>query len=68
MKLDANRIAIISGPSGVGKSTVVTEVLKSCRVGIELSVSATTRKPRPGEVDGENYIFISHEEFELKRK
>ena len=68
MNIDAQRIAIISGPSGVGKSTVVAGVLKNCGVPVELSVSATTREPRPGEVQGENYIFLSQEEFESRRK
>lgn len=52
---------IISGPSGAGKGTICQR-LKEEGV-IELSVSMTTRKPRPGEVDGKNYYFASEEEF-----
>ena len=68
MNFDSSRIVVISGPSGVGKSTVVDQVLTQCPVPIDLSVSATTRAPRPGEEDGKNYYFLSHEEFEIRRK
>ena len=52
----------ISGPSGVGKSTIIREILE--RNGdIVLSVSYTTRPPRPGEVDGRDYRFVGKEEF-----
>jgi guanylate kinase len=57
------RLVIISGPSGAGKSTVVRELIAVCPLPLVLSVSATTRKPRPGEVDGVNYFFLSHDEF-----
>jgi guanylate kinase len=56
------RLIVISGPSGVGKSTVTGMVVT--RTGVELSVSATTRPPRPGEVDGKNYHFVSSAEFQ----
>jgi guanylate kinase len=52
---------VISGPSGAGKGTICQR-LKEQGV-IELSVSMTTRKPRPGEIDGQNYYFVSQEEF-----
>lgn len=52
---------IISGPSGAGKGTICQR-LKEQGV-IELSVSMTTRKPRPGEEDGVNYFFVSEDEF-----
>ena len=52
---------MITGPSGVGKSSIVSEVRR--RVGAEFSVSATTRKPRPGEKDTEDYFFIDDEAF-----
>lgn len=57
-----NRLYVVSGPSGVGKGTVVSEVLRH-RDDIWLSVSATTRPPRPGERDGEQYFFVSHDRF-----
>ncbi len=55
-------ILVISGPSGSGKSTVIKRVMER-GTGLWLSVSATTRPPRPGEVPGTDYIFISEEEF-----
>lgn len=56
---------VISGPSGVGKGTVREALLKG-RDDIQVSVSATTRTPRPGEIDGVHYFFIDRESF-LKR-
>ncbi|UNF29598.1 guanylate kinase [Bartonella krasnovii] len=56
---------ILSSPSGAGKSTISRLLLKDGR--LELSVSVTTRKKRPSEVDGLHYHFISKEEFEYKR-
>lgn len=53
----------ISGPSGVGKSTVIKEILK-IKTDLILSVSYTTRPPRPGEQDGVDYFFISRKTFE----
>ncbi len=61
------RLIIISGPSGAGKSTVVRRLLTECDLPLHLSVSATTRSPRPGEVDGREYVFITPEEFERLR-
>ena len=57
-------LIVISGPSGTGKGTVCKKLLQ--RNDFWISVSATTRAPRKGEVDGENYYFISKEEF-IKR-
>ena len=54
---------IIAGPSGVGKGTITKELFARQR-NLYFSVSATTRPPRPGEVDGVHYHFISREEFE----
>lgn len=68
MELDSKRLVVISGPSGVGKSTVVAQVLEKCSVPLVLSVSATTRSPRPGEIDGKNYVFLTHEEFAKRRE
>ena len=56
-------LIVLSGPSGVGKSTVIADVLNKCP-DIHFSVSYTTRLPRTGEVDGVNYNFVSPEEFD----
>jgi guanylate kinase len=56
-------VLVITGPSGVGKGTLIRALIERLP-GLELSVSATTRKPRPGEVDGVDYWFLSPEEFE----
>jgi guanylate kinase len=56
-------VFVITGPSGVGKGTLIRGLLKRVP-GLELSVSATTRKPRPGERDGVEYHFLSDAEFD----
>lgn len=61
-------LAIISGPSGVGKSTVLKGLLHACQLPLTLSVSATTRPPRPGEVDGQSYHFLTDAEFKKRRE
>lgn len=61
------QLVVISGPSGCGKDTVVKEVLKTNK-NAWLSVSCTSRKPRPGEVNGKDYYFLTNEEFEEKIK
>src|SRR5687767_7450301 len=61
------KLAIISGPSGAGKSTVVKQLLATCPLPLELSVSATTRDPRPGEQAGIDYHFLTREEFARRR-
>lgn len=58
-------VIVISGPSGVGKGTVTKELLSRTK-NIEISISATTRNPREGEVDGREYFFLSREEFVKK--
>ena len=60
-------LIVISGPSGAGKDTIVEKLLKINK-SATLSVSATTRAPRPGEVDGVNYYFLTREQFEEKIK
>ena len=57
------RLIVVSGPSGAGKSTLIRASLQAVPE-LAYSVSATTRGPRPGEVDGRDYIFLSREEFE----
>ncbi|TMB93938.1 MAG: guanylate kinase [Chloroflexi bacterium] len=56
-------LIVISGPSGVGKDTVIKRLLE-LDPNLRYSVSYTTRRPRPGEVDGVNYHFASRDEFE----
>ena len=56
------RTFVVSGPSGVGKSTVLKALLES-RKNLYFSVSATTRDPRPGELDGIHYHFMDVESF-----
>ncbi|MGF1515102.1 MAG: guanylate kinase [Elainellaceae cyanobacterium] len=57
------RLIVLTGPSGVGKGTLLDRLLQR-HSNLELSVSATTRSPRPGEVEGEDYFFISRAQFE----
>jgi guanylate kinase len=59
------KVFVITGPSGVGKGTLIRELLRRVP-GLELSVSATTRSPREGEVDGGDYHFLSREEFDRR--
>jgi guanylate kinase len=56
---------VITGPSGVGKGTLIRGLLERVP-GLELAVSATTRAPRPGEVHGRDYWFLSPEEFQRR--
>jgi len=58
-----SRLTVLSGPSGVGKSTVVAH-LRTVHPEIWLSVSATTRRPRPGEQHGVQYFFVEDDEFD----
>ena len=57
------RLTVVSGPTAVGKGTVVTRLSQE-HPEIFVSVSVTTRPPRPGEIDGEHYHFVSADEFD----
>jgi guanylate kinase len=59
------RVFVITGPSGVGKGTLIRGLMERID-GLELSVSATTRGPRPGEADGVEYHFLTREEFDRR--
>lgn len=59
------KIIVVSAPSGAGKTTLLNHVIQSVQ-GTVYSISATTRSPREGEVDGKNYFFLSLEEFKRK--
>jgi guanylate kinase len=61
------RVFVITGPSGVGKGTLISGLLERA-TGLELSVSATTRPPRDGEVDGSDYHFLDREEFDRRAR
>lgn len=63
MKNEQGRLIVISGPSGAGKSTVVFKAMER-RTDCCFSTSVTTRKPRPGEVDGREYFFVDLERFQ----
>jgi guanylate kinase len=58
-----SRLTVLSGPSGVGKSTVIAELRRFCPE-LWLSVSVTTRSPRAGEVNGREYFFVDDKEFD----
>lgn len=62
------KVVVLSGPSGVGKTTVLRRLLAECPLPLRVSVSATTRPPRPGEVHGRDYHFLSTEEFHRRRE
>jgi len=62
------RLVIVSGPSGAGKTTVLKQLFERCSVPLVASVSATTRPPRRGEVDGRDYHFLSDDEFQRRRQ
>ncbi len=61
--MSKGKLFVMSGASGVGKSTVLAKVM-AARDDLQFSVSATTRSPRPGEVEGKSYYFVTHQRFE----
>ena len=61
--MSKGKLFVMSGASGVGKSTVLAKVM-AARQDLQFSVSATTRSPRPGEVDGKSYYFVTQQQFE----
>lgn len=61
-----NKLVVFTGPSAVGKATIEKHLFEDKELKLKLSISATTRKPREGEVDGTHYYFITPEEFDKK--
>jgi guanylate kinase len=61
-----HRVVVLSGPSGSGKTTIVNRLIAESPVKLQKSVSATTRKPRPQEVEGEDYYFLADADFREK--
>jgi guanylate kinase len=59
----SKKLTVIAGPTAVGKGTVVSFIKRNFK-DIHLSVSATTREPRPGEIEGQSYFFLTHKEFD----
>ncbi|GAB4142918.1 MAG: guanylate kinase [Planctomycetaceae bacterium] len=62
------RVLVLSGPSGSGKTTIVNRLVGNPSVSLMKAISATTRPPRQGEIDGQDYYFLSQEEFDRRRK
>lgn len=60
--MEKGLLVVISGPSGAGKGTIYQKVIE--RTGMKRSISVTTRKPRPGEVEGVNYFFRTEEQYQ----
>ena len=65
--MSKGKLIVITGPSGVGKGTLVRSLFQKY-TDLYFSISATTRKPREGEIDGKDYFFLSHEEFKMMIK
>ncbi len=66
--MQPGKLIVFSAPSGSGKTTIVQHLLAQPELKLEFSVSATSRKPRHGEVEGKDYYFLSLEEFKKKIK
>ena len=62
----SGKLIILSAPSGAGKSTIISSLLKENEFNLEFSISACSRKPRKGEVHGREYYFLTAEEFKQK--
>lgn len=65
---NSQRVVVLSGPSGSGKTTIVNHLIARSPVPLLKSVSATTRAARPQEIDGQDYYFLSDEEFRRRLK
>ena len=68
MTPSSGKLVVVSGPSGAGKTSVLRRVFDVCTRPLMHSISATTRRPRPGEVDGRDYFFLDREEFARLRE
>lgn len=66
--ISPGKLVVISGPSGAGKTTVLREVFHRAKAPLVPSISATTRKPRPGEQNDVDYHFLSPDEFARRRE
>ena len=66
MYSDTRKLIVFSAPSGSGKTTIVRHLLNATDLPVAFSISATTREPRPGEVDGKEYYFLSVEAFKKR--
>src|SRR5690606_9767679 len=66
--MKTGKLIVFSAPSGSGKTTIVQHLLAQPELQLEFSISATSRPPRPGEVHGREYYFLSQEEFKKKIK
>ena len=62
------KLIVFSAPSGSGKTTIVRHLLKKDDLKLDFSISATSRDPRPNEIDGKDYYFLSLEDFKKKIK
>lgn len=61
--MERGKIIVIAAPSGCGKSTIIRALMERRGLDIHFAVSATTRPPRPGEINGESYYFITEDDF-----
>jgi len=66
--MQPGKLIVFSAPSGSGKTTIVQHLLAQPELKLEFSISATSREPRPGEVEGKDYYFLTLEEFKKKIK